>query len=80
MMIWCAVDILLHFVGPRKGIPRKFALAILIIFCLGFLTSIGLSFAFRVPAGPEDFGYDLSRYADGDEFFWSSFALSSLDW
>ena len=79
MIIWCGVDIVLHFVGMRQGVPRKGAACTLFflfiaVVIISIITCVALRSQFN---DGRDGGPNLTRYLPGDEYFWAAWAL---DW
>lgn len=80
MIIWCTIDLLLHFFGRRQGIPRKVAAGILVfLFIAVAIISIITCVALRGQINEERDGYrNLTTYLLGDEYFWAAYGLAWL--
>lgn len=77
MIIWCSIDILLHFVARRQGVPhRGAAITLVFLFVAVVVISIITCVALRAETnGERDGGPNLTRYSLGDEYFWAAWAM-----
>lgn len=82
MIIWCTIDLFLHFVGRRQGVPRKVAAGLLVFFFImvaivGIITSVALRGQFN----EERDGYrNLITYMLSHEYFRAASAGDGLGW
>lgn len=80
MILWGAIDLLMHFVGKRNGIPVKGARPALFIFLVGSLAAVITTIVVGDGHAWEETGPNLSKYVGGDQYFWPSWAFALISW